>query len=198
MRFPHKHSSRSPRVRDPVTGEPLSTLEEIVTHYIKHERKRAEENLDFFRKCASLSEAIKRATLARTSKGTKHPHQQRITQDVLQESCVCLMAHEEALQGCASFAELHDLINNLLLPIQGIGILTIYDTALHIGAYLELLPTQVYIHRGVRNGLRALGYNVKQRPTITLAELPTAFRLLQPYEIEDCLCIYKDSFTPAM
>lgn len=198
MRSRRNRSSSSIRVCDPVTGEPLSTLEEIVTHYIKHERKRAEGNLDSFRKYTSLSQAIKRAALARTSENTKHPHQQRITQEVLQKSCACLMAHEESLQNCTSFAELHDLINNLLLPIQGIGVLTIYDTALHIGAYLELLPTQVYIHRGVREGLKALGYSVKQRPTITLSELPTAFRLLQPYEIEDCLCIYKDSFTPTM
>ena len=74
--------------------------------------------------------------------------------------------------------------------IRGIGELAVYDTALRIGAKLDLLPTQVYLHRGTRDGAAEIRIDPRC-PSITVAELASAFAVLEPHEIEDCLCIFK-------
>jgi hypothetical protein len=66
----------------------------------------------------------------------------------------------------------------------------VYDTALRIGAKLGLEPEVVYLHRGTRRGVRALGLDA-DRTFVALGELPHELRALRPHEIEDCLCIYK-------
>jgi hypothetical protein len=74
--------------------------------------------------------------------------------------------------------------------LSGIGELYVYDTAFRLGAYLALLPVDVYLHTGTRAGARALKLNV-DRKFIPIDEFPTALRHLQAHEIEDFLCIYK-------
>lgn len=74
--------------------------------------------------------------------------------------------------------------------IHDIGPLTIYDTALRIGAFLRLEPAVVYLHRGTREGAKAIGENHRSE-CLDVRELPRPFQRLKPYEIEDCLCIYK-------
>lgn len=70
----------------------------------------------------------------------------------------------------------------------------VYDTALRIGAKLDLEPEVVYLHRGTRSGMGALGLNIS-RPFIELHELPRELRSLRPHEIEDCVCIYKSELS---
>lgn len=47
------------------------------------------------------------------------------------------------------------------------------------------------IHGGVRQGARALGLDASQR-TPPMAAMPPEMRRLEPFEVEDVLCIYKD------
>lgn len=75
--------------------------------------------------------------------------------------------------------------------IRGVGELLVYDTALRIGAKLELMPDRVYLHSGTRRGARSLGLPFKMR-LISIAELPVPLRSLKQHEVEDCLCIFKD------
>jgi hypothetical protein len=49
---------------------------------------------------------------------------------------------------------------------------------------------RVYLHAGAARGAKALG--IEGRDSITPSELPAAFRRLRAYEMEDCLCIFKD------
>lgn len=70
------------------------------------------------------------------------------------------------------------------------GALTIYDTAVKIGAHLGLEPTSVYLHTGTRDGARALGLDVRGG-TIPIDSLPPEFARLDADEIEDCLCMFK-------
>src|SRR5947209_1643932 len=46
-------------------------------------------------------------------------------------------------------------------------------------------------HRGAGKGAKALGF--PSRDTLAPTDLPAAFGRLRPYEVEDCLCIYKDA-----
>jgi len=105
-----------------------------------------------------------------------------------------LLENLPALQGASSFDELFELVEALIRPIYGIGELAVYDTALRIGERLGLEPTKVYLHRGTREGAKALGLAYR-RKAIELAELPTELRSLPARELEDVLCIYKDEFT---
>ena len=70
-----------------------------------------------------------------------------------------------------------------------IGRLTVYDVTTRIAAHLGLTPECVYMHAGTAVGAKALGLEATK--TIGPMELPEAFRRLRPYEIEDCLCLYK-------
>lgn len=81
--------------------------------------------------------------------------------------------------------------------LHGIGELTVYDTALRIGAKLGLLPKKVYLHAGTRAGARALGLNWKAT-SLAVRELPSELLTLTPHEIEDCLCIFKDKLKRAV
>jgi hypothetical protein len=86
------------------------------------------------------------------------------------------------------FAELHGLVEREIGDIPRIGCLAVYDVAHRIGAFLRIAPALVYLHRGTREGARALGFRGK---TVHPDELPVEFRTLPAAEIEDCLCIYK-------
>lgn len=191
MRAKNKRIRQPKSCCDPITGEPITGLEQIATLYIKHHREQAAKNLQFFRERASLAESTEYAALAKRPNGKRHWHQRRIPLSALQESNERLQRVAAAVQTCTTFTDLHHLVEKTIADIPSIGELTIYDTALHIGAYLGLTPDVVYIHRGVRSGLRALGL-FRGQSLITVDELPKPFHPLQPYEIEDCLCIYKD------
>ena len=62
------------------------------------------------------------------------------------------------LEACRDFRQLFELVRDLIEPIPGIGELMVYDTALRIGAKLNLKPMRVYLHAGARAGARALDY----------------------------------------
>lgn len=96
------------------------------------------------------------------------------------------------LRRCENFDELFEVVRRTIGPIHGIGALAIYDIAQRIGAHLGLEPEVVYLHRGVVEGARNLGLTTGNG-VLEPADLPEAFRRLAPYEIEDCLCIYKDA-----
>ena len=74
--------------------------------------------------------------------------------------------------------------------IYRFGKLAVYDTACRLGVYLELEPEVVYLHAGTIKGARALGLDTS-RSYLEMDELPRPLRLLEPWECEDFLCIYK-------
>ncbi|MGD1155166.1 MAG: hypothetical protein ABSA41_04990 [Terriglobia bacterium] len=107
------------------------------------------------------------------------------------------MDSAKELRRCDSFDQLHNLITEHLNGIRNLGGLYYYDTALRIGASLHLMPERVYLHSGTRDGARALGLDWRADPLDPRA-LPKALGDLEPYEIEDFLCIYRDHLRPGM
>jgi hypothetical protein len=73
--------------------------------------------------------------------------------------------------------------------IAGIGDLARYDIAHRIGSYLNLQPELIYLHTGTRDGARVLGLHGE---TVDRSRLPRALNRLDPAEIEDFLCIYRE------
>jgi len=70
-----------------------------------------------------------------------------------------------------------------------VAALTVYDIAHRIGVHFGKEPRLVYLHAGTRIGARALKIG---GDSFDPGILPRAFSRLAPFEIEDCLCIYKD------
>ena len=168
----------------------MMTLREIVADYIRYRRADAEQEQRWFAIQRTLQEAVSHAALAVSPSGKRLSHQRRIPQSVLAKSGRRLFVSLPALSKAKSFEELHETVEALIGQIPGIGELTIYDTALRIGAHLRLEPTVVFLHAGTRVGARRLGLSVS-RASIPVSEFPHAFQKLKPREIEDVLCIYK-------
>jgi hypothetical protein len=165
-------------------------LDSIVERYIRNHREGALAELAEFQHQPTFRDCITQAGLARRSDGKRLDHQRRIRPDALRAFAHLLARKEKAMRSCRSFEELHSLIDAESQKLWKSAELTVYDTALRIGAYLKIEPKNVYLHRGTREGARALGFDGDRR-SIRPDELRREFRRLTPREIEDCLCIYK-------
>jgi len=174
------------------------SIEAIVNDYIRNHRHNHPpsglyDRLNYFRAQPSLESAVIKAARAEGPRG-KLPHQKRIPNRALDKSAETLKPKiEDIKKNGADFLALHRFIRETIGSIQDIGDLTVYDTALHIGAKLDLLPQQVFLHADAREGARALGTG-HGRESIEMSELPRQFQQLAPYEAEDCLCIYRRAF----
>lgn len=167
------------------------SIQACVDEYIRRFRTGAREEIGFYMKQSTLSDAIRVAATCQSANGKRHPHQRRIPGTSLRKAKQQLLEHQEALRAAQNFAELYAVIVSKIGLIRGIGELAIYDIAHRIGAFLGFEPDEVYLHAGTRAGAKALGYSGR---LIKKDELPPEFAPLTAAEIEDCLCIYKDAF----
>lgn len=172
---------------------PLRALSDIVNCYIRCCRPGAVKELSKF-KPVSLSEAIKMAGTARDPEGKKFAHQWRIQNSVLEKFADRLERNRAEISASRTFEGLFDIICGIRkakADLKGIGKLTIYDTALRIGTNLGLRPDHIYLHAGTTDGAKALDlYDGQDR--LDPIGVPKVLNRLEPYEIEDLLCIYKD------
>lgn len=166
----------------------LSTLRGIVDAHLQNKRLPESLELGFYADQPTLAAAIDVAALCKMPNGKRHSHQHRIRGEDLAEARRRLLAVD--LASAKNFDELHDLVAATVRGIWKNPELTIYDIAHRIGAHLGLAPERVYLHRGTRDGARALGLG-RGRAWLELHELPREFHRLTPAEVEDCLCIYK-------
>lgn len=173
----------------------VTDLEAIVEHYKRNNRSRIRATREHYSSLASIDEAIENAGMAWRPDGKRHGHQTRIKRAALEEATRRLLESKELLRQCKDFEELYRLVDETIRPISGIGELTVYDTADRLGMHLRRAPERVYLHAGTKDGARRLGLD--DGPTIAMEELPEPLRELEPYEVEDCLCIYKDHFRRA-
>jgi hypothetical protein len=181
----------------PPEGDLTASLQAAVADYIRYSRPGATKELDSFRDSDRTDEdAVGQAALAQLD-GKRHPHQRRIPRASLEESRKRLLRNLPRIRAAQSFDQLFDLIAALISPIRNIGELTLYDTALRIGARFDVQPERVYLHAGTREGAAALGFD-RRRATIEMRELPRPIRRLSAREAEDFLCAYKPEIAAAM
>ena len=164
-----------------------------VSHYQRCYQQRALEEITVFRRQRTLKKAVAAAALAVRPDGKRYDHQRRIPLCALIECRDRLFRALKKLARVRNFEDLHVLVNSLIRPIRGIGELTVYDTALRIGAQLKLEPRHIYLHSGTRMGARRLGLDTTSG-RLSVDQVPGPMRRLKPREIEDVLCIYKDHF----
>lgn len=153
-------------------------------------------------KTKSLKECIVAAATALKGpsniKNNKHPHQYRISKANLESFSKKLLKNELEIRKCKNFSELHNVVNNC--KIKGIAELTVYVTTLRIGCKLGIKPKYIYLHRGTKEGASILfnkeflEFRIKQTKLPTTLEVnnfPKEFVALEPYQIEQLLCIFK-------
>ena len=162
----------------------------VVTHYKANFRERARLELDSFRAARTLDEAIARAALSETPAGKRYPHQRRLKRTLLDAVRIRLLDRASLLIEAGSFSALYDAVSAAVRQLSGAGELYLYDVALRIGAMRGLMPEMIYLHAGTRKGAAALGLETSGR-FLFKNQFDDALRELEPYEIEDVLCIYK-------
>jgi hypothetical protein len=167
------------------------SLEAIVRMYTHKHRLNAQAELNWFRQQPFLNAAIECAALAKNCKGKRCSHQRRIPKTCLEKAKHLLLSNSEAVAQAEDFDALFNLIEKMCKPIKGLGELYIYDTSLRIGAKRDLMPTKVYLHAGTRRGAKTLGFNGGVK-AIDVSDMPKQLQQLEPREIEDVLCIFKD------
>lgn len=191
------------------------------------DRKKTDQVIIFCRKAPSFEDAVRRAVESRDENGKHHNHQSKV--DIVARRTLgklivakkreikrikkTLLSDDQALY--ARFDALHDLIDDI--KPYGIGPVTVYDVAVRVGAYHGIEPQSVYMHAGVRQGIRALeaahsrwvlGDNPGPGPGRALADLRGAARLkrvpmylfpeplnkMRADDVEDILCTYREVF----
>jgi hypothetical protein len=138
----------------------------------------------------TLPQAIRIAALAINCKGKRHGHQRRIPRERLEYFRLGLLRKSGSLRAAKSFPRLMEISEKIAAGIWKHSELTVYDTSHRIGSFLGVRPDRVYLHAGAKEGAKALGFS-GNLPFILPKKLPKPLRRLRPYEIEDCLCIYK-------
>ena len=186
-RLPSIARPKPPSCGTPIRRAKFDSLEAIVAHYLANYRDNADRELHFYRRQRTIETALEHAALAQLPSGKRAHHQRRLSRSTLKAAWNALKKCD--LRRCRDFHDVLCLVDNTVRPIKGIGELYIYDTSLRIGAFLRLSPDRVYLHAGTRIGARALG--LTSGDYILCSDLPNAFTVLKPHQIEDCLCIYK-------
>lgn len=198
--------------------EPLTNLkairEDFKWRYV--ERKKTDQVIKFCGEANSFDSAVERAVRARDAAGKHHNHQSKVDlqariklgaiivrgkKDMLQRVHA---AKEDGLEWMTPFDAMHDWIDSV--KPYGIGPVTVYDVAVRIGAFLEVEPEQVYMHAGVRQGLKSLeaalgnhaagkrlagAHKLKRVP---LYLFPKPLRSMKADDVEDLLCTYREVF----
>ena len=179
-----------------VTIQPPSgnhRLAKLVAHFQQQRKQTERDDVDCYRKKSSLAQAITSAARAERNDGQRHSHQWRLGDDVITKSERALQAAKASLATCKDFDALHKTVKDALALIPGAGVLFIYDTAFRLGIFLNIHPDKVYLHRGTREGAANLGLP-SEKPYLEMSELLPELRIMTPADVEDFLCIYKDSF----
>jgi len=168
----------------------MSRLEAAVALYRRENLPKLQDLLGWYAALPTIEDAIRAASHGLDQRQRRHPHQRRLKKAALELACAALLARSSAICAAKSFHSLLEIVAEVAGTIPGLGELYAYDTALRVGARLQLFPAAVYLHAGTRYGAAALGLDAG-RDKLALTELPQPFHGLSPHEAEDALCIYK-------
>jgi hypothetical protein len=167
----------------------MKNIDELILKYKSLRKKCPDRWLIDCENESNIDHVIEMASKSRDSNNRKHPHQYRIKNKTLDNFCDNVMSKKNEILKSTDFAQLYNVIKKS--KINGIGDLTIYDTAHRIGKHLEILPNKVYIHCGTKIGAERILKN-KIRNKFIDKSMFKKFSDLTCEEIEDILCIYKD------
>lgn len=134
--------------------------------------------------------------------GKCHPHQCHIYGFAKKQFLIDLQNNQTAIYNSANFSDLYGNIEKFCKK-KRIGELTVYDTAMRLGAFLEskkggcFKPQMVFLHNGAMEGAKKLfrrGEIAKPCSRMPLSIFAKYFPNKKTWEVEEILCIYKDNF----
>ncbi|QCT01391.1 hypothetical protein E6C60_0669 [Paenibacillus algicola] len=182
-------------------------LTALVKQYEKNMANYEEWKLSDFRsKYKSIEEHIKDAVWGYLPDRKRDSHQVQLDKDVLEEVTTQLLDQGviDQLNQCKNFDEI--LVVIYCVKVKGFGSLSVYDTALRLGAYYHLYPEMVYLHRGAEYGAKMLlkltstderiryFCNDPNYPYIQKEHFPHELQNLTAQHIENFLCRMKEQF----
>ncbi|MGZ9816184.1 hypothetical protein ACXM0N_09665 [Peribacillus simplex] len=184
----------------------MKSLTELVEIYYRNHARNEDWKLsDFKNRCKLLEDLIEDAVWGKEPRLNRDKHQFRVPKQVLDEMVKILQdqAIVEEIKRCQSFDDILRIIYEN--RIKKFGSLAVYDTSLRLGAAFGHYPTVVYLHQGALDGAnKLLGKDVVRKnskyfcgnpefPYISTDILPEPLSKVEPYHIENFLCIYKNN-----
>jgi hypothetical protein len=147
--------------------------------------KIAFENLD-------LKGAIEKAakSIDPTNDNKMFSHQRRVGKEKAKAGYEALKDREKELQLNQSFEEILAIADEVSKQIYRLGPLWSYDTALRIGFQKKVYPKNVYLQAGVKKGYKKIFNQNSNNRFVNKEIFPQELQILEPYEIENFLCIW--------
>lgn len=191
--------------------QPLVTLDAIVEDFQWRyvDRAKTDQVIKWCAEAPNFPTAVRRAVEARDEGGKHHNHQSKVDITARRKfgATIIRLAGRGSLD-MTDFDNLHDRLDKY--KPYGIGPVTVYDTAIRIAAYLGIEPTSVYMHAGVRQGMKAFQEAIDRRrdpfmngilmaeeyrqPKVPLVAFPPPLCNLKADDVEDILCTYREVF----
>lgn len=162
-------------------------MEKQIEIYRKEHAYYLERRKDYF-KSIPFSEIVSKAALSTNANGKMFPHQYRVGKTKTELAANKLLQFEAEVLSAQSFEDIFKYTEEVRKMRIGVGHLWSYDTALHIGFKLGLLPNDVYIQSGVKRGLCQFYKKTKLKRKIDKSFF-IGLESLEPYEIENFLCV---------
>jgi hypothetical protein len=116
-------------------------------------------------------------------------HQRRVGRRALSIARTRLQRARRKIRHARDFCELIKIVNQTTAGVRRFGNLAVYDVAMRIGIWKKVWPKKIYLHAGTREGARSLGFH---NDKLSKEVFEGLFDKLQPYQIEDFLCINKE------
>ncbi|MDY6902998.1 MAG: hypothetical protein SWZ49_33735 [Cyanobacteriota bacterium] len=166
-----------------------STLADMVDEYLKeHGNSYDWEDKWWGDRNITWSEAIERAWRSLMENGKMHGHQRRVAHK-LKEGLEFSLSDNIQPDDFNNFESIYSWIKSVTDRVKGLGVTTAYDVARRLGAWLNMLPTMVYLHAGAAEGAKKLGI---EGETVSLNDFPQEIQKLGAVHAENFLCIYKN------
>lgn len=172
------------------------TLNDRIQCYKNNYDTLVEEENQFYQSASSVEEAILRAAQSQNIDGKMNNHQKRLGESLCTDiACQLVKQSDKIIEAQKNgFKTLHNYILEYTQTIRRVGQLYVYDVSARLAKYFNLPIHDVYIHAGTRKGARYLEL-AEQNGIIPHKELPNVIKEnLSADEVENFLCICKDSF----
>lgn len=167
-----------------------NTLPILVTEYLtEYEDCYKNEDKWWGDKNITWSEAIERAWRSLGKNGKMYGHQYRVGKQLLGEGLKICLSRNKQSDSFNDFHAIYSWIKSITEPTDGLGLVTTYDVARRLGAWLGMQPKMVYLHGGAAKGAKKLGIRGE---IISLNDFPQEIQKLGATHAENFLCIYKD------
>jgi hypothetical protein len=165
-------------------------LKLLVDEYIEHKRDGKIAHLKHY-VGKDLEEVLPKLLRGGDDEREVDPHQRRLNGYVYDEVKEVLEAMGLGIfVKCPSFSHIFTHINNC--RVSGFGRLAVYDAALRVGAMHGMYPADVYVQQGSEEGAKKLGLEIGDKNIVKYANLPAPLKRLDPFEVENFLCIFKN------